>query len=326
VKNLWQRELAESRMTQKNLLAHCSLPVSDSSADELSEPAFAVKLPKSFLERIRPENPLDPLLLQVLPDSEERQEIEGFSQDPVGDRQAEIGEGLVKKYRGRVLVLVNGTCAIHCRFCFRQNFPYDSVASHAKQIDMLRKLCAEDPSVSEVILSGGDPLTAPDEILGAWIAAVNDIPAIRVVRIHSRVPIVMPSRISTSFLERFSGLKAQKIIVFHINHAQEINHEVANVIADMKQSGFVCLSQSVLLRGINDNLEALETLFESLCRLGVMPYYLHQLDRVSGAQRFFVEESDGIELIRQLRARLPGYAVPRYVKEVAGESSKTVIA
>jgi EF-P beta-lysylation protein EpmB len=326
LKEKWQRDLAEARSTRQSVLQRCSISETASVAEVALEPKFEVKIPKSFESRIRSGDPKDPLLLQVLPDSEELESVLGFAPDPVGDSQASLGEGLIKKYHGRVLVLVNGACAIHCRFCFRQNFPYDSVGSHARQIEALMRLCEQDSSIHEVILSGGDPLTAPDEVLTAWINALNQIPSVTTVRIHSRVPVVMPSRITAGFLESFGRLKAQKFMVLHINHAQEINQEVEDTIGSMRRAGFVCLSQSVLLRGINDNVEALDQLFQALCRQGVVPYYLHQLDQVIGAQRFLVDESVGIELIRQLRSRLPGYAVPRYVRETAGESSKTIIA
>ena len=301
------------------------LPAEFAAAAQESARQFRLFVPRGFLSRMQPGDPLDPLLRQVLPLVEETVEVPGFSVDPVRDDLAERQPGLLHKYDGRVLLVTTGTCAIHCRYCFRRHFPYDeaprSLADWQPAIDEI----ASDETVREVILSGGDPLTLVDSTLATLVDRIGQIPHLRRLRFHTRLPIVIPERVTGELVDLVRGSRLTPIIVLHANHANELDAHVADAITRLRDAGILLLNQAVLLAGINDSVEAQAALSERLVDLRVVPYYLHQLDRVAGAAHFEVPLDKGRQIIRELRDRLPGYAVPRYVAEVPGDGSKSII-
>jgi EF-P beta-lysylation protein EpmB len=275
---------------------------------------------------MRPGDPHDPLLRQVLPLAEELDEAPGFSADPVGDENAVIQPGLLQKYSGRVLLISSGVCAIHCRYCFRRAYPYFEGPKSLSQWDSVIERIGADPSIEEVLLSGGDPLTLVDQVLAELVNRLERIAHLRRLRIHTRLPVVIPERVNDELLEWLGNTRLAPIVVIHINHPAEIDGAVEAAISRLFSRGILVLNQSVLLKGVNDDPAVLRDLCCRLIDLRVLPYYLHQLDRVRGAAHFEVPVSRGRELIAQLREVLPGYAVPRYVQEVPGGTSKHVLA
>ena len=300
-----------------------------------AERDFPTFVPLEFLGRMRPGDPDDPLLLQVVPRAIETEPQPGFVGDPVGDTAARISPGLLQKYEGRALVIATGVCGVHCRYCFRRQYDYHDTFSESTSANgshsspggtideaaMVRRL-RQDRSIDEVILSGGDPLTLGDPRLDRLLAAIESVPHVRRLRVHSRMPIVIPQRVTESLIQRLQVSRLATWMVVHCNHAQEIDAAVTAALARMVDAGIPVLNQAVLLAGVNDSAAALESLCRELVDRRVQPYYLHQLDRISGAAHFEVPVSRGLELIEQLRGRLPGYAVPVYVSEVAGAASK----
>lgn len=286
---------------------------------------FPLKVPRGFVDRMRRGDPRDPLLLQVLPLAAELEDVQGYAADPVGDLAARAGSGLLHKYAGRVLLVTTGACAIHCRYCFRRHFPYEqenaSRAGFAEALDAIRA----DASITEVILSGGDPLTLSDRRLAVLWQGLAAIPHLRRVRIHSRLPVVLPERIDAGFLEAWSALPLDKVFVVHANHTREIDDTVRTAIAELRAADTTVLNQAVLLRGINDRLADQVELSEALFAAGVLPYYLHVLDRVAGAAHFDGSTDAAQRLAAELAAHLPGYLVPRLVREEPGLPAKTVL-
>ena len=287
---------------------------------------FPLFAPLEFIRRMELGNPRDPLLRQVLPLGEELVDQPGFTTDPVGDLAARSAPGMLHKYRGRALLVTTGACAVHCRYCFRRSYPYSagprSLADWQPALDAI----AADSTIEEVLLSGGDPLTIVDSQLATLARRLETIDHLKRLRIHTRLPIVIPQRINAELLEWLRGTRLTPIVVIHVNHPHEIDEAVSHSLARLVDAGIPVLNQSVLLRGVNDDAAALVELSKRLVDLRVMPYYLHQLDRVQGAAHFEVFVSRGIELIDQMRRQLPGYAVPRYVQEIAGDESKRVLA
>lgn len=286
---------------------------------------FALRAPRGFVARMRPRDPQDPLLLQVLPQRAELIETAGFGRDPVGDLASRAGQGVLHKYHGRTLLITTGACAIHCRYCFRRHFPYaDESALHQGWQDALDYV-RTDASISEVILSGGDPLSLSDRRLTQLTDALRGIPHVRRLRIHTRYPIVLPERIDEGLLAWLRSLPLQTVVVIHSNHAQEIDGSVREACARLASAGVVLLNQTVLLAGVNDSVGALASLSEALSAMKVLPYYLHVLDRVQGAAHFDLDETRAIALHTELAARLPGYLTPRLVREIPGASAKTAV-
>ncbi|WP_044250449.1 EF-P beta-lysylation protein EpmB [Rhodopirellula sp. SWK7] len=288
-----------------------------------SDFGFPVFVPREFAARMRVGDSNDPLLRQVLPVNSEGVEVAGFGADPVGDLQANVAPGVLHKYSGRALVVTTGACGIHCRYCFRRTFPYNEAGSRRDAYEPTIEYLRQRSDVEEVILSGGDPLTMTDAAIDSLLEKIESVGHVRRLRIHSRMPIVIPSRVNAFLIERLRRSRLTAWMVVHCNHAAEIDEETAEAMARMVDAGIPVLNQSVLLRGVNDDAETLEALSRALMECRVMPYYLHQLDRVSGASHFEVAADRGRELIEQLESRLPGFAVPRYVAEIAGEKSKT---
>jgi len=275
---------------------------------------------------MRPGDARDPLLRQVLPLEEEQTSPAGYSPDPVGDRAATRSPGLLHKYHSRVLMVTTGACAVHCRYCFRRHFPYSQGPRSPEDWLPAIEQIAADGTLREVILSGGDPLTLVDSHLAELVARLAEIPHLKRLRVHTRLPIMIPERVTEELVDWLRGTRLTPVMIIHANHAAELDHSVATAIARLADAGIPLLNQSVLLRGVNDTVDALTELSERLVDLRVFPYYLHQLDRVLGAAHFEVPEAEGRKLMSQLRRRLPGYAVPRYVRERAGEAHKTVLA
>jgi EF-P beta-lysylation protein EpmB len=286
---------------------------------------FALRVPRSYVARMRKGDPNDPLLLQVLPVAAETEVVEGFVTDPVGDMNRRAAQGLLHKYQGRALLVTTGACAVHCRYCFRRHFPYgdESALQQGWQpaLDHLRA----DPSITEVILSGGDPWSLSDRRLKQLTDALQGIPHIGRLRVHTRYPIVLPERIDGGLLAWLQGLRLQKVVVMHANHAREIDASVRLACRKLSEAGVTLLNQSVLLKGVNDSVTALAELSEALFETHVLPYYLHVLDKVRGAAHFDLPESRALQLHQELTARLPGYLVPKLVREIAGAPAKTAV-
>ncbi len=318
----WQKLLSRAVRDPAELLALLELPRDDLPMARHAASLFPLRVPRGYVARMEKGNPRDPLLLQVLPHRLEFEEKPGFDTDPVGDMDAMAVPGLLHKYHGRVLLVTTGACGIHCRYCFRRHFPYQQSTSSASRWGAALDYIASDPSIQEVILSGGDPLNLGDDKLARLAGELGRIPHLRRLRIHSRLPIVLPERVDEALLGWLSATALQVIMVVHANHPQELGSEVAIAMNKLRQQGVTLLNQSVLLSSVNDQATTLRQLSERLFEMGVLPYYLHLLDRVSGASHFEVSEARALEIVRELRHSLPGYLVPGLVREVAGEMSK----
>lgn len=322
----WQSILADSIRSATEL---CRLLDLDPALAAEAEPAadgFSFLAPRPYLARIRRGDPADPLLLQILPRAAERAAPPGYSPDPLGEVDACCEPGLLQKYQGRILMVTTGACAVHCRFCFRRHFPYEKTAAGAACWGPALQRVAGDCSLREVILSGGDPLALPDHELARLAAKLAEIPHLRRLRVHSRLPTVIPQRVTDELISWLRGSRLSPIMVVHVNHPAEIDQAVAEAFGRFVDAGIPVLNQSVLLRGVNDRAEVLAELYQRLADLRVMPYYLHQLDLVAGAAHFAVPIATGIALMAELRRRLPGYAVPRYVRETPGGTGKEILA
>jgi EF-P beta-lysylation protein EpmB len=283
---------------------------------------FAMRVPRGFAARMRRGDPADPLLLQVLPQLAELDDVPGFVTDAVGDMDAREAQGVLHKYQGRALLIASGSCAINCRYCFRRHFPYGEEMAAAGQWRRALEHLHKDASINELILSGGDPLSLPTGKLEELSRGLAELPQVSRLRIHSRLPVVLPERIDAPLLAWLDSLPLQKVLVLHANHANEISTDVDEACAQLRRSGVTLLNQSVLLRGINDDAATLAELSERLFAAGVLPYYLHQLDRVQGAAHFEVNDETALALMEGLRGSLPGYLVPKLVREVGGDASK----
>ncbi|MBT4162556.1 MAG: EF-P beta-lysylation protein EpmB [Gammaproteobacteria bacterium] len=283
---------------------------------------FPLIVPRTFLERMQHGNADDPLLLQVLPRHSENLKLPGYLNDPLDEQSIADGTGLLQKYAGRVLIMVTGTCAVNCRYCFRRHFPYeDHQPDKAAWKSIIDRITADD-SVREVILSGGDPLAINDRHLKVMLSTLAAIPHIRTIRFHTRLPVVIPQRICSELLDCLGNLEKNLVFVLHINHPQEIDENVANAMARLRSTGASLLNQSVLLKGINNSTDILCDLSHALFDVGVLPYYLHLLDPVAGAAQFNVTEHEGIALLDAVRRKISGYLVPTLVREVPGEEAK----
>lgn len=294
------------------------LPAALAAADD-----FALKVPRSYVARMRRADPADPLLLQVLGQGKELDAVQGFNADPLEEKRFTPVPGILHKYHGRVLFMVTGACAIHCRYCFRRHFPYQEHVATAERLKEALVWLRAQTDISEVILSGGDPLSLSDRRLRELFEQLSALPNVKRLRIHTRLPVVMPARISTAFLEMCAQLNKPLAIVVHANHAAELSDEVAAVLSALRGVGVTILNQTVLLAGVNANLHDQVALSERLYEVGVLPYYLHQLDAVAGAAHFAVSDQQALALHAQMKSRLPGYLVPRLVREQADENSKT---
>ncbi|WP_408065343.1 EF-P beta-lysylation protein EpmB [Yersinia pseudotuberculosis] len=283
---------------------------------------FPLRVPRAFVARMQPGNASDPLLLQVLTAREEFIAAPGFTSDPL-DEQRSVVPGLLHKYRNRALLLVKGGCAVNCRYCFRRHFPYQdnqgNKTNWLQALDYIR----QHPELDEIIFSGGDPLMAKDHELSWLLDQLEDIKHIRRLRIHTRLPVVIPARITVTLCQRLGSSRLQVLMVTHINHANEIDQPLRDSMARLKQAGVTLLNQSVLLRGVNNDADVLATLSNALFDAGILPYYIHVLDKVQGAAHFMVDDDEARQLMKGLLSRVSGYLVPRLTREVGGEPSKT---
>ncbi|CFQ62043.1 KamA family iron-sulfur cluster-binding protein [Yersinia similis] len=283
---------------------------------------FPLRVPRAFVARMQPGNASDPLLLQVLTAREEFIAAPGFTSDPL-DEQRSVVPGLLHKYRNRALLLVKGGCAVNCRYCFRRHFPYQdnqgNKTNWLQALDYIR----QHPELDEIIFSGGDPLMAKDHELSWLLDQLEDIKHIRRLRIHTRLPVVIPARITVTLCQRLGSSRLQVLMVTHINHANEIDQPLRDSMARLKQVGVTLLNQSVLLRGVNNDADVLATLSNALFDAGILPYYIHVLDKVQGAAHFMVDDDEARQLMKGLLSRVSGYLVPRLTREVGGEPSKT---
>lgn len=287
---------------------------------------FAMRVPRGFVARMRCGDPEDPLLLQVLPQKVELERVPGYSDDAVGDLDARAAHGVLHKYEGRALLIASGACAVNCRYCFRRHFPYgEEIAASGKWREALAHL-RSDPGIHEVILSGGDPLSLSTAKLREFTEGLAEVPHVRRLRIHSRLPVVLPERIDAEFLDWLGSVRLQKVVMIHANHANELSADVGEACRRLQEHGVTVLNQSVLLHRVNDTLEALAALSERLFEFGVLPIYLHQLDRVHGSAHFEVPDASALRLMEALRGRLPGFLLPRFVREVPGDVGKRQVA
>lgn len=323
---VWQQELARAITAPEELLATVRLGPEWLPAARAAAQLFPLRVPRGFIARMRAGDPRDPLLRQVLPLAEECLTAPDFAVDPVGDAVAMTVPGVLHKYHGRVLLTATGACAVHCRYCFRRHFPYAEANPAAGHWQAALGYIAADDSIAEVILSGGDPLTLSDRRLRELTDALAPIPHVRRLRIHTRLPIVLPERVDDGLLAWLESLRQSCVVVVHVNHANELDAAVKAALTRLKNAGVPSLNQSVLLRGVNDNVDALAALSEALFACGVLPYYLHLLDKVQGAAHFDVPEDVACALVAQLRDRLPGYLLPRLVREDAGAPAKIPLA
>jgi EF-P beta-lysylation protein EpmB len=318
----WQQVWREAITDPRELLQILGLSHRAGELLAQADTGFPMRVPRGFAARMRHGDASDPLLLQVLPRAAELDDVPGFTSDAVGDLDARAGHGVLHKYEGRALLIATGSCAVHCRYCFRRHFPYAEETAGANGWRGAVARIAADPSIEEVILSGGDPLSLATSKLRELSDALSDVPHVRRLRIHTRLPVVLPERIDAEFLGWLAGLRFESVVVLHANHANEIDAAVESACADLRAAGATLLNQSVLLRRVNDCVGALKDLSLRLFDARVLPYYLHQLDRVAGAAHFEVEDARATVLMEELAARLPGYLVPRLVREVAGAPAK----
>ncbi|MDC8803568.1 EF-P beta-lysylation protein EpmB [Halomonas pacifica] len=319
----WQRQLAGVIRDPHELCRRLDLDPAWLPGAEAGHELFEVRVPKAYLARIRPGDPHDPLLRQVLPLGEETLEVPGYLADPLQEAEHTPAKGLIHKYAGRVLLIASPSCAINCRYCFRRHFPYGENAPSRAQWEASLDTLRGDASIREAILSGGDPLAANDRQLAWLVARLDAIPNLKRLRIHSRLPVVIPERVDDTLLGWLSATRLQKVLVLHINHANEIDEALIAACTRLKNAGVTLLNQSVLLRGVNDSVEALAALSERLFEAGILPYYLHVLDPVAGAAHFDVPDDQARELVAGLRQVLPGFLMPTLAREVPGEASKT---
>lgn len=315
----WRKSMKDAIRSSREL---CSLlEIDQAVACPDAESDFPVFVSREFVAKMELGNPRDPLLLQVLARPAESEP--GGSTDAVGDVAASLTPGVLQKYAGRCLVIATGACAVHCRYCFRRHYPYGEVPKGNSGLAAAIETAAVDPALEEIILSGGDPLTLSDESLQQFAVEAEKISHLRRIRIHTRLPVVIPQRICDELVEWVTQSQLPIYFVMHFNHANEVCQAVTHAMRRLNSAGATLLNQAVLLRGVNDTLEAQIELCKRLLDIRVLPYYLHQLDRVQGTLHFEVPTSTGKEIAAKLRDHLPGYGVPRYVQEIAGDASKT---
>lgn len=322
VRPQWQQELAQAITEPQQLLEAVGLAHLANSHDEAARRLFALRVPRPFVAQMQYGNADDPLLRQVMTQAAEFESPADYSSDPLAEQQGPV-PGLLHKYPSRVLLVLKGGCAVNCRYCFRRHFPYQEHRLDRQTLQQALAYIANQPAVNEVILSGGDPLMANDRQLAELLAQLAQLPQLQRVRIHSRLPVVIPSRLTDELAASLSQSRLQSVLVIHANHAQELSDELLGKLQNWQRQGITLLNQSVLLAGVNDNLDALSTLSERLFSGGVLPYYLHQLDKVKGASHFAVSDARAQQLWQQMLTRLPGFLVPRLVREEANKLSKS---
>jgi len=317
----WTRHLVHAVTDARDLLARLDLRAETLDAD--LDPDFPMRVPLPFVQRMRPGDPRDPLLRQVLPLRAEREEAQGYSRDPLCESGAVRATGLIQKYAGRALLIASPACAVHCRYCFRRHFPYEG-HRQSRSFPALGEV-ERDPDIHEVILSGGDPLMLKDQPLRSLVQRLESIPHLRRVRIHTRLPVVIPQRVTRALLDTLEARRLPIVVVLHVNHPNEIDDDLARAMRSLRETGATLLNQSVLLAGVNDDADSLVALSERLHANGALPYYLHLPDRVQGTRHFDVNETHARTLAGALADRLPGYLVPRLAREIPGLGAKQVL-
>ena len=321
----WKGILADLITEPEELCQMLSLNALDREILKKSCAGFPLRVPRPYAARIKPADPLDPLLLQILPRAEELITGDASQLDPLQEQQFSPVSGLLHKYHGRVLIVLSGSCAIHCRYCFRRHFPYQDARIGKDEWQAILDYIQDDTSVTEVIFSGGDPLNSTDASLAKKCDDLANISHVRRLRIHTRQPVMIPQRINEECLTWMSQTRLDVVMVLHSNHAQEIDDPVQKALINLKRAGITLLNQSVLLKGINDSAETLAELNERLFECGVLPYYLHMLDPVQGAMHFAVTHQRAMQIKAELQAILPGYLVPRFAVEQPHANNKTTL-
>lgn len=318
----WQKEFASSFTNTRSLMEY--LNIQFHPEQQLAAQAFSLRVPLSFAKRMKKGDINDPLLLQVMPQGKELETHFGFSTDPLEEQETAI-PGLLHKYKSRVLLILKTSCAVNCRYCFRRHFPYQDNQINHKNREQIIDYLRQHPEVNEIILSGGDPLMAKDTHLAKLISQLKTVDTIKTLRIHTRLPVVLPSRITSQLVETLKESKLRVVFVLHINHPNEINKELSDAIQQLKRANVTLLNQAVLLKQVNDNVGTLSQLSEKLFDTGVLPYYLFLLDKVAGAAHFDIAEQEAVDIYRALQKELPGYLVPKLAREIGGRASKTLI-
>jgi len=321
----WKKDLASAISDPRKLLFILELPETSFKSDHAARQLFPMRVPQSFVERMEKGNPKDPLFLQVMPKQQEFIQKAGFIKDPLDEHESVV-PGLLHKYTNRVLFIVRGGCAINCRYCFRRHFPYQDNSNNKHEWQQAIDYIRSKPEIIEVIFSGGDPLMANDEQLGWLVEQLEQIPHLKRLRIHTRLPVVMPSRVTDEFVTLLKRSSLRCSVVLHINHPNELAAELPAALAKLTTAGITLYNQAVLLADINDNADDLVELHERLFDNRIQPYYLHLLDKVEGASHFEVPEEKAVAIMNELLLRLPGFLVPKLVREIGGEKSKTPIS
>lgn len=319
----WQSQLSDAISSVDELLSLLEL-TRDNLPIAIPD-NFGLRVPRDFVDKMKVGDAHDPLLLQVLPTSQEQIAVSGYVADPLAENHANPIKGLLHKYQSRVLITVTGACAIHCRYCFRQHFDYNANLPSTQEKQAIANYIQDHPEINEVILSGGDPLSVSNRRLFTWLECFEAIEQIDTIRIHSRLPIVIPDRVDETLVTRLAQSRCQIVMVVHCNHANEIDAATELRLQALRQGGVTMLNQTVLLKGINDTTEAQVALSQRLFAAGVLPYYLHLLDKVAGAAHFDCDERAAIELYWDMLAQLPGYLVPKLVRELPDRAFKTPI-
>jgi EF-P beta-lysylation protein EpmB len=320
----WQKELGEVVTDPEQLLALLDIAPADYIQHFKARTLFPVRVPRPFIKRMKKGDINDPLLKQVMPLSKEFIVTDGYSADPLEEHDT-VAEGLLHKYTNRVLMIVKAGCAVNCRYCFRRHFPYQDNSPNKKRWQSALDYIAAHNEINEVIFSGGDPLMASDDHLAWLIKQVEKITHVTRLRIHTRLPVVIPTRITQTLVTLLKESRLKTTMVLHINHPNEINQELVDALEPMRAARIPLFNQSVLLRGVNDNAKALIELSEVLFDAGIQPYYLHLFDAVQGAAHFDVKEEDAVAIVKAMLASLPGFLMPKLVREIAGQANKTPI-
>ena len=321
----WQQEIATAFTDFAALFDFLELDRETLPYSLAADNPFPMRVPRNYAARMEKGNPWDPLLLQVLPRYAENTQFPGFRTDPVGDLDALQVPGLLQKYRHRALIITTGACAVHCRYCFRRNFPYQETVAVGQDLAGALTWLHAHPEIREVILSGGDPLSLNDRQLLQWLDALSELDQLQRLRLHTRVPVVVPKRVTPALVAWLNASPKSIALVLHINHPNELHSELQQTLVQLRAPKVTLFNQAVLLKGVNDRADLLIDLSELLFAHGVIPYYLHQLDRVAGSAHFEVSDHDARELHAQLAAALPGYLVPRLVREIAGAANKVPV-
>lgn len=322
----WSQHLSQALTSLPELVEHLGLPKSLAQQGVEAHQSFKLLVPRPYLSRIEYGNPQDPLLLQILPSAAEMQKVIGYTKDPLEEADHNPQKAIVHKYKRRLLVITTGTCAVNCRYCFRRHFPYGDNQLAQAEWQSVIDYVKHHPEINEVILSGGDPLMMKDSLLADKVRKLEELPQIKRLRIHSRLPVVIPARVCDEMLAWIKASRLDIVMVWHINHANEIDEELVQAAHRLKRAGVTLLNQGVLLKGINDSVDAQVNLSEAVFSAGILPYYMFTLDPVEGAAHFDIHIEDAQRLMGKVAAELPGYLVPRLAKEIPGKPAKSVFA